>query len=92
MTTNFKPVFKRKEIVIEYPEIEGINLGNVDKDIIAEVLYAGEGVEHYKVGDKILYNFKQGFGKILEIGGKKLLRIEREEFVICQVTEESASV
>lgn len=92
MTMNFKPVFKKKEIIIEYPSLDGIILANAEKDIIAEVLYVGEAVENYKVGDKILFGFKEGFGKILEIGGKKLLRIEREEFVICQVTEMDESI
>jgi len=89
MTVSYKPVFKKREVVVAYPEKKGIDLGtDKPQEIVAEVLYVGSETTMYEVGDKILFSFLKGFGKEIEYFGEKLLRIENETQVICQVVEQ----
>ncbi len=79
-----KPVFKKKEVVVEKPEIKGIQLSV--EECIATILYVGEKTEDYKVGDKII--FSQKFGRDLKYFGKPLWVIENEGYITCKVETE----
>lgn len=87
MTMNYTPVFKKRDVVVKYPVDEGINFGAHSKQVVAEVMYVGEQVEKYKVGDKVLFVFAENFGKKLDMFGELLFRIENEDQIICQVIE-----
>ena len=85
----YTPVFKKKEILVKYPEQDGLNFGStVGAETLVEVLYVGEKVEKYKVGDKILVSFNKEFAKEITFFEEKLWRIETEDYVICQVIEQ----
>jgi len=84
-----KPVFKKKEVVIKYPEKDAMDLGATKgKETVAKILYVGEAAENYKVGDTILFTFAEGFGKEINYFGERLFRIENESHITCQVVED----
>ena len=91
-----KPIFKNKEIVVEFPrEDNDFNLGGSGGYKTAEILYVGEQQEQYKVGDKIVYRWDNGFtdkNKLFMIDfppfGKKLLKFDDGRFyVVCKIEE-----
>ena len=82
-----RPVFKKKEVVLEKQE-EGIQLGGGNiAESVGIIKYVGAKVENYKVGDKILYD-KSVARLEIKYFGKSLLRIENEDFIICQIKED----
>jgi len=86
-----KPVFKKKEIVIEYPN-STINFGAEEKQIVVEIAYIGQEVTKFKVGDKILVIFKpDAIGRKFNFMGQDLYRFDGEDSgsIICQVIEEN---
>lgn len=82
-----KPRFKKKEILVEKPD-NGTKLGGGDiKETVGIVKYVGNKVENYKVGDKILFDMSVARLEI-KYFGKPLLRIENEDYVICEIEED----
>ncbi len=79
-----KPIFSRKEVVVEMPEDN--SLGMAIRECTSTVLYVGKEVENYKPGDKVL--FYRGIGSEIKYFDKPLWRIENEIQVLCKITEE----
>lgn len=80
-----KPIFKRREIVINTPEVK-IDLGSGKKDIEATVLYTGEKQEFYSAGDTVLYRHTTSFDdKIIKFFEQDMLVLESEGYVICKI-------
>ncbi len=82
-----KPVFKKKEIVIEKQDVGVLLGGGNTVESVGIIKYVGAKVENYKVGDKILYD-KAVARLEIKYFGKPLLRIENEDYVICQIKED----
>ena len=80
----YKPIFKKREIVVELPKND-FSLGADNEEIIATVEYIGKGVINYKVGDTII--FKKSVGSPLKFIGENYWKIENEDYVICQLHE-----
>lgn len=82
-----KPKFKKKEIIVEKPS-NSTKLGGGDiKETVGIVKYVGNKVENYKVGDKILFDMSVARLEI-KYFEKPLLRIENEDYVICEIEED----
>lgn len=93
--TQQNPIFKKKEIVIEYPQENGLNLGGQGNYVEGKVAYVGEQQTTYKPGDVILYKWQTAFSD--KTGtymidsphfSKKMIRFESENttHIICQLT------
>lgn len=82
-----KPKFKKKEIIVEKPSNSTKLGGGNIKETVGIVKYVGDKVENYKIGDKILFDMAVAR---LEINyfGEPLLRIENEDFIICEIAED----
>lgn len=94
--TRLKPIFKRKEVVIDMPQKGSVlNLGERYTNK-ATVRFIGQECTKYKVGDEILYVHVKGMeedrGRELELNGKKFMILESEDRVQCQVIEETDAV
>jgi len=82
-----KPIFKKREIIVEKQE-QGVQLGGGNiKETVGIVKYTGNKVENYEVGDRILFDLAVARLQI-DYFGKPLLRIEHEDYIICQIKED----
>lgn len=86
-----KPIFKKSEIVIEFPA-QGLDLGGQGKYLTGKVEYVGEEQKYYEVGDEVLYKWMPGFSDknnsyLIDYFDKQLLRFESEKFpaLICKI-------
>jgi len=90
--TKQKPIFKKREIVVAAPEKTGVNLGATMKETVAKILYVGEEQTYYKVGDTVLYFWRDTYDKepyLIKHFGEKLIRLELENQVICLLEDVS---
>lgn len=84
-----RPIFKKKEVVVELKQIEATDFGNVRREEIAEVLYIGEDVTKYKVGQTVLYAHTTGLedNRTIKYFEKDLL-VLNEELIKCEIVNE----
>lgn len=81
-----KPSFKKKEVIVRKVE-DNLNLGGNTKETVSEVIYVGSKAENYKSGDKVL--FDSTIAREIKHFGEPLWRIENEDYIICQIVEDS---
>lgn len=84
-----RPIFKKKEVVVELKQIEATDFGGVKREQTAEVLYIGEDVTKYKVGQTVLYDHTKGLeeARTIKFFEKELL-VLNEELVKCEIVNE----
>lgn len=85
--TKQKPIFRKKEVVVKFPETD-LNFGGDKYWVEAEVLYVGKYQERYEVGEKILYKYHKSFKEtaLLEYFNMKLLVLE-DAAIKCAIDE-----
>ena len=79
---NLRPSFKKKEIVVAMPELQG-EFGMAVNECVAKVLFVGKQQEYYKVGDTIL--FDRNVGRKITYFEEDYWKIDSELSVICEI-------
>lgn len=79
---NKYPVFKKSEIVVELPKVEGLG---TETEIVAKILYKGQNAHNYEVGQTILFNKK--VGSEIKYFGKPLWKIDHQDHILCEIKE-----
>lgn len=83
MEQHLKPVFSKREVVVELPD--STDAFEQTKEVVAKVVYVGKNTLNYKEGDTIL--FDKTVGRELKYFGGNLWKIENEDYIICNLVD-----